>query len=75
MNIYPLPGSLQPGPVDAGWSRTINHGPMTIREVLERARDEMDAEDERERQAADPLLLVRAYQRRNLLGRLLHGWR
>lgn len=70
MNTYPLPGSLQPGPVDAGWSRAIQHGPMTIREVLDRGRAEMNAEDERERQAADPVAWLRAHPRR-LIDRLL----
>jgi hypothetical protein len=75
MDLFPVPGSLPPDPVGAGWARVIRHGPQTVAQVLERARAEMDDQDERERQAADPLLWARAHRPRTLLDRLLHGRR
>lgn len=54
-----------------GEVRRISHGPMTVAEVLDRARDEMDAEDQAEAEARDPLVWARAHRPRTLLERLL----
>lgn len=73
MDLFPLPGALPPDPVGQGWARIISNEPRTVSEVLDDARRSMDAEDEAERQAADPLAWLRASRRKNLLTRLLHG--
>jgi hypothetical protein len=78
MNLYPLDplGLTRPDPVDAGHVRAIVRGPSTVGEVLERARLAMDAQDEAERAAADPIAYARAQRaRRTLWGRLLYGRR
>jgi hypothetical protein len=73
MDLHPLfvDRPPQPDPVDAGWARAVSRGPMTIAEVLERGRAEMEAEDERERQARDPIAYIRAHRPRTLWNRLL----
>ena len=75
MDLYPLPGQLLPPDLDRlrqqGDVRRIRHGPMTVAQVLERARREMDEQDRAEAEAADPVLWVRARRRRTLLNRLL----
>jgi hypothetical protein len=75
VDLYPLPGSLPPDPVDTGWAQAIHRGPRTVAEVLAAASQAMDAEDMRERMARDPLRWVRTHRprrtRRTLLARLL----
>jgi hypothetical protein len=74
VDLYPLPGTPQPGPVDAGWVQAIRRGPSTIAEVLERARLAAEAEDEAEAYRADPIAYVRAHRpRRRLIDVLLRG--
>jgi hypothetical protein len=71
VELHPLPLPDLAHLMQQGEARRIRHGPMTIGEVLERARGEMDAEDELERQSADPVLWARARRPRTLLNRLL----
>jgi hypothetical protein len=75
MELYRLPAdaALRPDPaaVDAGWVRAVRTGPMTVAEVLERGRAEMEAEDEAERRRADPVLWARAHRPRTLWNLLL----
>jgi hypothetical protein len=71
MELYPLPGSLQPSQVDRGWMRSIRNGRRTVAEVLQGARAEMELEDEVRAYRADPLAYIHAYRRRHTLwGRL-----
>jgi hypothetical protein len=67
MDLYPLPGSLQPSRVDQGWSRVIRHGRRTVAGVLDGARAEMQLEDEVQAYREDPIGYVRAYRRRHRL--------
>src|SRR5260370_113744 len=64
MELYRLPAdaAMQRDPVDSGWVRAVRTGPMTVAEVLERGRAEMEAEDEAERRRADPVLRARAHR-------------
>jgi hypothetical protein len=73
MDLYPLPVEpvVLPGPVDSGWARVIRHGPLTIEQVLGRGLEQMLAEDERDRQAADPVLWAWEHRPRRLIDRLL----
>jgi hypothetical protein len=73
MDLYPLPAeqALHRDPAATGWARVVTRGPLTVAEVLSRAKAQMDAEDEAERQAADPLHYIRAHRPRRLIDRLL----
>lgn len=74
MDLYPLipPGLTERA--DRGEARAIIRGRRSIPEVLERARLEMEAEDELEDYRKDPLAYVRAHRPCRTLGqRLLHG--
>jgi hypothetical protein len=73
VNLYPLPlpDLPQPAPVDTGWARAIRHGPMTVEQVLDRARAEMAEQDRQEAMAADPVAWLRAHRPRRLIDRLL----
>ena len=74
MELYPLPLPDLDRAVDRGEVRRVQHGPMTVERVLERARAEMDEQDERERQAAGPVAWARAHRpRHRLIDRLLYG--
>jgi hypothetical protein len=82
MELHPLPRPL-PGASDAGAalhagmvSRVLRGEGRSVAEVLAAASNAMDAEDEAERYAADPVAYVRAHRpRRTLLQRLLYGRR
>ena len=73
MDLHPLfvDRPPAPGPVDTGWARVIRHGPMTVEQVLDRARAEMDAQDEAEAYRRDPIAYIRARRPRRLIDRLL----
>jgi hypothetical protein len=76
VDLYPLdPLRLaRPDPVPAGWAQAIHRGPRTVAEVLAAASQAMDAQDEAERAAADPITYTRVQRaRRTLWGRLMHG--
>lgn len=59
----------------AGEVRRLSRGPRTISEVLTAARTAMEAEDEAERRAADPVTWLRAERRRRSLFWRLFGRR
>jgi hypothetical protein len=75
--LYRLPvdAEMQRNPVDSGWARGISRGPRTVGEVLAAASAAMDEQDERERQAADPVLWLRAERRKHRLWDRLLGRR
>jgi hypothetical protein len=75
MDVYPL------DPLDLARVRPVSayrvhRMPRTVGEVLAGASAAMDAADEAEREAADPIAYAAAQRaRRTLWGRLLHGRR
>ena len=75
MDLHPLDplGLARPDPVDAGWARRLHSEPRTVAEVLATASRDMDAQDERERQAADPVAWLRAHRRKHNLWARLSG--
>lgn len=72
MDLHRLPvdAEMQASPIDRGWARSIRN-PRTVGEVLRAASREMDEQDERERQAADPIAYLPAHRGRRLIDRLL----
>lgn len=77
MELYPVDplGLHQPDPVDAGWARSLTRGPRTVSEVLGEALQRMNAEDEAEAYAADPIAYIRAGRARTTLWGRLFGRR
>jgi hypothetical protein len=77
MELYPLDplGLARPDPVDTGWARRISQGPRTVEEVLRAASAAMDAQDEAEAYARDPIRYVAAQRRRRTLWGRLFGRR
>jgi len=72
VDLHPLDplGLNAPAPVDAGWLRAIRHGPMTVEQILERARRAMDEQDRLEALAADRYISPRRPGRSLLAGLL-----
>jgi hypothetical protein len=78
--LYPLDplglAQQRPGPVDAGWARALHRSRLrTVQEILDDASRQMDAQDEAERRARDPLAYIGAHRRPSLWNRLMHGRR